>query len=753
MVGRSQSFDARLFQKLDHTWTNFKMKRLKKQSYYGSTSVNIGHTPEIHHHPRFRIASLFGASPNANEVQYNDTYNHHYEVPSSILEPPRPVPPRVPPKYHKSTSSLVRRSSSKLSLGGSNNIYVDPIGDPSAAVLLSVKKHPDQSSIYEPINVTDDSNYYSSTSSSKDYSPSFHARSGANKSGIKNKNSSSSKMGFLKFFQKSAKPERNVTKNKNRLALPTTLPQEQYQPLYRNHYEFAAEKATPRLISSSKRQTALPPNFTDEGIPIELPTLPRLPTQNITSNTSATFSAKEHLMFMLKKRKRGGKFAPNHREDLASSSMSSLNSNRQVTPTTRRYPFSKNRSLLSRPGHSKPQSQTIKATVEASNMASSSTNSVNSTTSSTEEEGSGGVDSIANGSNYDSGAFSRTSSPADDLFSDHDHPPRRLAGADRYLSQSHEILTPRSPRKAISNANTTALLKQMRISLSASMSRLALNEPLHAPGLVLAAISKADGLDEDERKIHQLDTSLVWACLNAASESSTLEKHFRGGDSIDSGCVLSKNSTLNRTPRKLPSTDPVCISNDVSVTVGSNTMLTITANEASKRLLERNLRRSRSGLPLMGTSGLSPSRRTPENGSPKHIKKRNKISTVYLQDGASQLESVKPKACKRISRILERSDSMVTVMGSTPGPVPSYQSKDGLGCKCQEVVTVNGQHLHCPDSVLGRHPLAKVLGTDPSDVGCYPISHSPDVSMLNDASSLYSNSDASQTQPNSLIHI
>ena len=38
---------------------------------------------------------------------------------------------------------------------------------------------------------------------------------------------------------------------------------------------------------------------------------PVLPPKRITSNSTATFNAREHLMFMLRRRRRGGKFTPN----------------------------------------------------------------------------------------------------------------------------------------------------------------------------------------------------------------------------------------------------------------------------------------------------------------------------------------------------------------------------------------------------------------------------------------------------------
>ena len=55
---------------------------------------------------------------------------------------------------------------------------------------------------------------------------------------------------------------------------------------------------------------------------------------------------------------------------------------------------------------------------------------------------------------------------------------------------------------------------------------------------------------------------------------------------------------------------------------------------------------------------------------------------------------------------LERSDSLVTVMGATIYDASSIYKPDQIHCNCEEKVTVNGQHLHCPTTKAGRHPLA-----------------------------------------------
>ena len=146
---------------------------------------------------------------------------------------------------------------------------------------------------------------------------------------------------------------------------------------------------------------------------------------------------------------------------------------------------------------------------------------------------------------------------------------------------------------------TASILNQMRLSLSTSMSRLAVaSEPLASPSLVLAAISKASGLDADlsvsvssaanADGAPLLDTSLVWAALNAASASSNVAKASKAKATVKATTNKKKEST------------------DVSVTVtgsGNGTMLTIATNLASGSASEAK-RTLRTSQPRLGTSGL-----------------------------------------------------------------------------------------------------------------------------------------------------
>merc|ERR1719510_346351 len=61
---------------------------------------------------------------------------------------------------------------------------------------------------------------------------------------------------------------------------------------------------------------------------------------------------------------------------------------------------------------------------------------------------------------------------------------------------------------------------------------------------------------------------------------------------------------------------------------------------------------------------------------------------------------------------LERSDSLVTIMGATVCNSISSNASDHMHCNCEEKVTVNGQHLHCPTTKDGRHPLANPVKID-----------------------------------------
>ena len=255
-------------------------------------------------------------------------------------------------------------------------------------------------------------------------------------------------------------------------------------------------------------------------------------------------------------------------------------------------------------------------------------------------------ESSANGSSstYDSGAFSRTSSPDPDLV-----PP---------------------------------------LNLSLSMSRLALTEPLVAPRLVLAAT-------RGEWPITELEAAVLNS--NRGPAAALVKKKPLN--------VAERNRQMHRRQMRArsmsaakPSGSAGSGGGDVTVTVGSSTLLTIGLQaksnnpaitvEASGKMNQHsrssNLRRSRSGLPVLGTTALNNSPvkplRTSAVTSTTSLQ-RSKISTVYLEDGGNGVGA--PRSPTK--RFLERSGSVVTVMGSQPS---------GIKCDCTERVTVNGQH-HC----------------------------------------------------------
>ena len=138
-------------------------------------------------------------------------------------------------------------------------------------------------------------------------------------------------------------------------------------------------------------------------------------SKRITSNTSATFNAREHLMFMLRRRRRGGKFTPNTNNDYEDIEVGKLNGgtlgispimNASASEQTNSSMSSINSTQDRRRGNSIYQHSNVPNTLNGQKLtirpqvhhshslssntrhlpvhSSSSTNSVNSTTSSTE---------------------------------------------------------------------------------------------------------------------------------------------------------------------------------------------------------------------------------------------------------------------------------------------------------------------------------------------------------------------------------
>ena len=470
---------------------NRKMKKLKKNTGGGS---------------KFRLGSLFGIGNSSNNSDFthkdpivasNPRYSSLELCESSYntleVEKQRNQPFSNSPKYHKSTTSLVKRSASKLSLGGvgGGNAYscsqarsqhvrnqhnssyqtllVPDGSDPSidsTPVLLAVRKRASSDSkpglssygslsYFNNGSSNDDSNYYSSNSS-KDCSPSVHPK---NKNSIftnrkhsetKQQTSSSSKLGFLKLFNKSLhalNPTTHGSHLENEREKPVPISSKSNYTHKGGYSTLQHQKRIGRIhqvngITSNsptiRRIRTLPPEAVSdekpfyqsdltqtESIttlnPVPRPVLPLC--KRISSNTSATFNAREHLMFMLKRRRRGGKFSPNTdndyedinvgklTDDLGISSIRAINSEptsssmSSINSTNDRRRGNKHQSGLvnHRYQHSSnvPTSQnvhqlTVRPQVHHHNRShapnnrhlpvhsSSSTNSVNSTTSSRE---------------------------------------------------------------------------------------------------------------------------------------------------------------------------------------------------------------------------------------------------------------------------------------------------------------------------------------------------------------------------------
>ena len=418
---------------------NTKMKKLKRNVGGGS---------------RFRLGSIFGignhnvnSESNTKEalVATNPRYSSldlcdssysslalDQQTNSVSNEPYNQVP-----KYHKSTASLVKRSASKLSLGGVGGanayscsqarsqhvknqhnssyqtLFVPDGTDVSldtTPVLLAVRKRassdskPGLFSYGNNSSITDDSNYYSSNSS-KNCSPCANPKNKNAKqvSDYHQPPQSSSKLGFLKIFNKSLHALHSSQQN------PSTTVDHGRGNIHKEASRsiYNARGGTFHTLQNQKSRTGgsrvHPVNSANSNSPLSRRTrtlpvealsserplypsdlkniesinssapVPRpvLPQKRISSNTSATFNAREHLMFMLRRRRKGGKYSPgsnnnNDYEDIiinrqnknhlgispmnvstseqTSSSMSSINSTNDRRPRggNNRYPHHSN---------------------------------------------------------------------------------------------------------------------------------------------------------------------------------------------------------------------------------------------------------------------------------------------------------------------------------------------------------------------------------------------------------------------------
>ena len=332
------------------------------------------------------------------------------------------------------------------------------------------------------------------------------------------------------------------------------------------------------------------------------------------------------------------------------------------------------------------------------------------------------VISSIDSSNYDSGAFSRTSTPE--------------------LSHQFQRLQQQ--------------IYQHNLQLSNAKSSLTLASPLNAPKLVMQACkmgSQSDGEDSEESR-DSVDAKFILNCLNAASMPSTFQQQQL------------HHHQLMHPSRNLQSLN---LNSDVSITIGTNTKLTITPNVKNSVMSPAsNLRRSRSGLPVLGTAGLNNSYVDASTSPMKPARtSRSKISTVYLASPGSLPRTGSTHAIHRerdlAMRGLNRSESSVTLTNT------STSNNCDPKC-CSERVTVNGQH-HC-GALNGHHPKPQ-NPQQQHQLKSSPSSHQqqeqqqqeqaapllkllPGTSvdpLLADSASESSSGDQTITQPSSLINI
>ena len=295
------------------------------------------------------------------------------------------------------------------------------------------------------------------------------------------------------------------------------------------------------------------------------------------------------------------------------------------------------------------------------------------------------VISSVDSSNYDSGAFSRTSTP------ELSHQFQRLQ-AQIY---QHNL--------QLSNNNNNNNAK----------SSLALASPLNAPKLVMQACNIASNSDDDdddaEESRDSVDAKFILNCLNAASMPSTFQQQQQQQQSLQHPMSHQQQQLLLQSPSR--NFQSLNLSSDVSITIGSNTKLTITPNVMSNVTSpSTNLRRSRSGLPVLGTAGLNNNNSNSSclavaDASTSPMKpartSRSKISTVYLASPSSLPRTGSVQAIPRELMLLppsraggggglNRSESSVTLTNTS-----STTTNNQCDPKCcLERVTVNGQH-HC----------------------------------------------------------
>eukprot|EP00095_Tigriopus_kingsejongensis_P005185 maker-scaffold321_size207582-snap-gene-0.11 protein:Tk05185 transcript:maker-scaffold321_size207582-snap-gene-0.11-mRNA-1 annotation:"---NA---" len=372
--------------------------------------------------------------------------------------------------------------------------------------------------------------------------------------------------------------------------------------------------------------------------------------------------------------------------------------------------------------------------------------------------------SIEDDSNYDSGAFSRTSTPEI-------HP--QLTSGKKSLSQIHLALA--APLSAPTLVMEACNMKRSSPSLNVLGLGQHEENPLH---------------DSHPDEMDSVDASHILACLNAASKAST----------IQSPQSLPPSATPLHLQRVFPQTSKHInhhgssslpyyheALDDVSITIGLNTKLTITPNPTQSSSLS-HLRRTRSGLPVLGTAGLttssclslhntsggvagyslqqaSPMRKPVRNTmASKGTHPHNNISTQHPNLSNVTLGRENARTTQRIlGRPVSRSESCVTLCNTTILPGPACNAFE----KC--IVTVNGQQytslppfqVRAQPSLPSSHVAMQRASNQYKNFQSLPPAVKTMASGQSDGagirgligSSIDSSSSDCDTQPNSLINI
>ena len=240
-------------------------------------------------------------------------------------------------------------------------------------------------------------------------------------------------------------------------------------------------------------------------------------------------------------------------------------------------------------------------------------------------------------------------------------------------------------------------------------------EPLKSPPLVLSVTHNGDlptyRRDKDDDTI---DVKLVLLCLSAAAESSQFDclKHAvecGEPDAVQTNTavhVIRPDDTETEAKSKVPAKESCSA---VTVTIGSSTRLCINDTQddplQSQSLPNLNSFKSESGLkldqdgrgrikmPHMGTSRLVTPTKPPHIKPPTLSLERNRISTVLLTRSSTSNSSVFSPTPKYNSPTSKEDILQPLPYRNVRGGSCSSDSSSGVS-SCTDTVTVNGSH-HC----------------------------------------------------------